>query len=264
MSLLLVKILQPLEPTCNNNNKKKKFFNDFDWPVPASFLATPWHRFSKAKKMPSTITTPPGVLCQVDSKIKITYQWSENLNIPEFGMTLQKPMNIFIDECDSFLHSRAVSPIKYQHRVDHLFILLFFSSFLLWLIASFELIDLSYQLPKFFPWHTTITLKHFDQKNPNSSPGVLCQVDVCLMVLGDCFKIAFYIYFTRKIMTGHFKKPFFSSLNGLLDHQTLWLYSLVMGNWNSIILSNFFCLVLWKVKAWPTKFWKYVVIIQVF
>ena len=50
MSLLLVKILQPLEPTCNNNNKKKKFFNDFDWPVPASFLATPWHRFSKAKK----------------------------------------------------------------------------------------------------------------------------------------------------------------------------------------------------------------------
>ena len=111
--------------------------------------------------------------------------------------------------CDSFLHSRAVSPIKYQHRVDHLFILLFFSSFLLWLIASFELIDLSYQLPKFFPWHTTITLKHFDQKNPNSSPGVLCQVDVCLMVLGDCFKIAFYIYFTRKIMTGHFKKPFF-------------------------------------------------------
>ena len=50
-------------------------------------------------------------------------------------------------------------------------------------------------------------LKHFDQKNPNSSPGVLCQVDVCLMVLGDCFKIAFYIYFTRKIMIGHFKKP---------------------------------------------------------
>ena len=58
---------------------KKKFFNDFDWPVPASFLATPWHRFSKAKKMPSTITTPPGVLCQVDSKIKITDQWSENI-----------------------------------------------------------------------------------------------------------------------------------------------------------------------------------------
>ena len=66
------------------------------------FLHLSWQlldtAFPKQKKMPSTITTPPGVLCQVDSKIKITYQWSENLNIPEFGMTLQKPMNIFIDD----------------------------------------------------------------------------------------------------------------------------------------------------------------------
>ena len=40
--------------------------------------------------------------------------------------------------CDSFLHSRAVSPIKYQHSlalesIIHSSYLLFFSSFLLWL-----------------------------------------------------------------------------------------------------------------------------------
>lgn len=192
---------------------KKKFFNDFDWPVPASFLATPWHRFSKAKKMPSTITTPPGVLCQVDSKIKITDQWSENiwtfLNLEWLCKNLWT-ISLMMWFLPTLKGSQPYKvPTQPSTRFDHPFILLFFSSFLLWLIASFELIDLSYQLPKFFPWHTTITLKHFDQKNPNSSPGVLCQVDVCLMVLGDCFKIAFYIYFTRKIMTGHFKKPFF-------------------------------------------------------
>ena len=42
------------------------------------FLHLSWQlldtAFPKQKKMPSTITTPPGVLCQVDSKIKITDQ----------------------------------------------------------------------------------------------------------------------------------------------------------------------------------------------
>ena len=87
-----------------------------------------------------------------------------------------------------------------------------------------------------------------------------CLFDGVGRLFQDCFLYLLHTQNNDRAL----QKTFFSSLNGLLDHQTLWLYSLVMGNWNSIILSNFFCLVLWKVKAWPTKFWKYVVIIQVF
>ena len=65
------------------------------------FLHLSWQlldtAFPKQKKN-NVNNHSPGVLCQVDFKIKITDQWSENLNIPEFGMTLQKPMNNFIDD----------------------------------------------------------------------------------------------------------------------------------------------------------------------